>query len=708
MFLYEWKKMLVYRRGLWMIALLLLAELFGVLLFTKPYDRVLEENRSVYDRYLEQVDGSLTQDKRVYLEGEMLRLSTAHENLEKLKQQYYAGSLSDVEYRQRFDLLSPEAADYTGFSKLYNQYVYVREEENRSFLYTGGWEVLLTDHEPDYLYMLLLIFLLSPVFCQEYSTQMDKLILTQKKSGCGIWRIKVLAAVSVTVILTAVLQIYDVVYCAVRFGLPHWEYSLQSVMSFGGTQKELTLGQAFWLQFLVKEFGYIYTAILILFLSVCLKKYSLSLMAGIAILPLPFLTANSADAFMRIPGPWALTIGSGYLKGSIVHLNHQTGESILAFSEVTWRELQLVLVYSAIIAGLMLFMIWRNNSNRLRKALRGAKVAVVLCGVFLILTGCDSTKEAELCYNTHTSDSYVRGDFVVLSDMFNTFLIDTAAGKCFSFPPDAFTQETAFSTGSIYGVGDKLYYIKTTASSEGSGVSAQQQHVLMELDLCSLQEKAYYQWNTQNKWFFGLLDRESMEASPNMISDFFLHGDYLYYVDGADSGLYRMNCLTGASEAYLTRQNTANIAYDGQSIYYTDGYNRLVRQHIDSGKLTVYDEVTAYDFLLTPDGIYFLNFRDGRRLYFWDEAAGETVKISDTPGYSVYWDKDFLWLFTQDGHDLLRLDHDGGNELLIPGDITNWGAWTVPHNSRYLYWVDYETNQVYSVNKETLKCALLE
>lgn len=36
---YEWKKLLRYRRGGWIVLVLLIAELASILLFTRPFDR---------------------------------------------------------------------------------------------------------------------------------------------------------------------------------------------------------------------------------------------------------------------------------------------------------------------------------------------------------------------------------------------------------------------------------------------------------------------------------------------------------------------------------------------------------------------------------------------------------------------------------------------------------------------------------------------
>lgn len=185
---YEWKRLLLGRRGGLLIVLLLAVELTSTVLFTKPYNAVLEENRAVYDEYLAQVKGPLTPEKREYLENTMTSLNDAHVEAEQLKEDYFCGRISQEDYQTRWEALSPVAQRYVGFTELYSQYIFVREAPERSFLYTGGWEVLLTEHEPDYLFLLALVLLLTPIYCEEYGCAMHSLRLTLKKAPHGgIW-----------------------------------------------------------------------------------------------------------------------------------------------------------------------------------------------------------------------------------------------------------------------------------------------------------------------------------------------------------------------------------------------------------------------------------------------------------------------------------------------------------------------------------------
>ena len=681
MFLYEWKKSLLYRKGLLLIAVFLIAELLSLFLFTKPYDKDLEANRTVYDRYLQQVEGPLTPENRAWLEEQMLRLDTANIKLEQLKSDYYTGAMDETEFREKFDLLAAENDDYPGFSKLYTQYIYVRETDQRFFLYTGGWEVLLGDWEPDYLFLLLLIFLLTPIFCQEYGNQMDQILLTQRKSAKYIWQTKVAMALMVTAILTAVLQLFDLAYCAFRFGLPHWSYSLQSLYSFGSVQKELTLWQAFLLQFALKEFGYLYVALLLLCISVVVKKYAHALMAGIVLLPIPFLTVNSNATFLRIPGPWALTIGSIYLGG---------GEN-----EVTWNQLGLILAASAAVCLVLILCIHLKNINHHVKR-KPAKVMAGMLALVLLLSGCGNRTEAVI-YNSSTSGCYESDTHIyMVTGSGIALLIDKQTGEASTFPTDAFQNETVAVNRGFYYEDGEVYYLKTNRQYRSSNAAGPvDNYSLVALNVDTLAERTVYCWNLSSNWFFGLLDRESQEPNPFGICTFFLHGNNLYY--DQNSVFYVMDLQNGKYEEYLTLPGGAYFAYDGNHLYYPDRYNRLVKHDLDTREEEVMEDVVASKFAVMEEGIYFLNIRDHNTLYYWDEAEQTVTKLDDTQSHAIYADENYCWINSLDG--FFRVNKDGSDKrkLDCPGFLCGFSS----ESALYLY--EYETDAIYAVDKETLE-----
>lgn len=691
MFRYEWKKLLFYRKGLVLILVFLLAQLLGILLTTKPYDKELEANRAVYDSYLAHVEGPLTPQNRQWLEDEMLRLNTANMKLEQLKNNYYSGKISEEQFREKFDALAAENADYPGFSKLYTQYIYVRETPQRYFLYTGGWEVLFGDQEPDYLYLLLLIFLITPIFCQEYSNQMDQILLTQKRSAKYQWQTKVGIALLATAALTAILQVFELGYCAIRFGLPHWDYSLQSLYSFGTVQKEMTLWQAFALQFALKELGYLYVTLMLLCISVLVKKYALALMAGIVILPIPFLTVNTNMAFLNLPGPWALTIGSIYLNGDGTRLIGNAYEKV---REVSWGELSQVIALAGLICFAMLLCIRHKNTNyHVRK--RHAKALPAVLAVMLLLTGCGKEKE-DIHYNSKRANCFESDRYVIFEAFLNDpIMLDKQTGAYYDFPMDAFQGDTAASDGYLYYEDGTLYYMKAEQQYlNSSSESAANHYALVALDLKTMKETVVYRWNQMPQWFFGLLDKDSVEPGPHYVNAFFLHDGDLYFDYNGE--LYVMDLQSGRYELYIDPPNSTNLAYDGTNIYYTDSYNRLVIQNIATGNTQALEQVVAKDFVLTPEGIYFLNIQDNSTLYHWDGESEASNKLDDTKAFDLYWDESYCWVDTMDG--LYRLNHDGSNKTKVecPGFvccITTGSA---------MYMIDFETEIIYCVDKDTL------
>ncbi len=628
----ELKKLL--RRGGWLlVAGLLLAEALAQL-FTVPYDQELESNRAAYDWYMAQVEGPLTAEKRRYLDEEMARLELNRVRMENLKSDFYEDKISEAEFHEKFEEYAPVEAVYAGFTKLFAQYIFVREDPARYFLYPGGWEVLLTDWKPDLLLLLVLVILLTPVFCEEYACGMDQLLLTQKVSAPWAVSAKVAAAMLVTASLTAILQLCDLAYSALVFGIPHGDYSLCSLMSFGGTTGNLTLWQAFWLQFGLKELGYLYAATLILFLSVLLKKVSLTMMAGITLLILPHLAVQSVEKLLALPGPWALAVGSVYLQ-----------------SDPAQALISAVALWSVgIILGMLLVIQIRNANHQLRW-----KPLLLLGCTALLLTGCGEKTEPQICFNSVSARTYETDRYRVEmhcsegEENPGFVLLDKATEERIPFPLDALEGQTVSCGWNFYGEGDDLYYIKTTTAYTTPLADAYcaSYDALMKLNLNTLEEEILYRWNGDPTWFFGLLDRPSWEPQVNQM--LFLHKGKLYYDDNGT--VCRMDLAIGTWEVFSENRGSVDVAYDGTYFYFLDSYNRLNRQDLNTDEIQVVENVVADKFLLTPKGVFFLNKQDGKTLYLWEPDSGNTRKICDITAMYMKWQDGALHLTTWEGQE---------------------------------------------------------
>lgn len=686
---YELKKILFYRRGLWLVMAVLAAEIAGMLFFTKPYDPILEENREVYERYLSQVEGALTEEKRTLIEETMEELSENRKQLDALETSFYIGEIPEEKFRPEFQQRSAVDADYIGFSKLYSQYIYVREDSCRSFLYTGGWEILLGTQNPSYLLLLLIVFLTAPIFCQEYASQMDMILLTQKKSGRDSWKAKTAAIFMLIGTIVTVWELCRLFYCASRFGLPDWNYSLQSVFSFCGTAKKMPLWAAWLLQLVLKQLGYLSCAAWVMFFSVLFRKYSATLMAGIVFLILPFLTVNVNVVFLRIPGPWAFTIGSIYLNSPSFYTGSRAifDPMLAEFRELNWGELVLQIALAVgVLLALMRFV--RKKSTNFH--FHGGKkiMSAVLCGLLVLsMAGCGTNSKQPILYNSCLAQHFENDDIRIWSDpaTMECQFIDQKTGKEYPFPLDVQLDEIdRYESYSFFERDGQLYYFLPG------------EQTLMKLDLKTLNQKAVRSWDRPYRWFFGLLPMPQTEETSFFIT-FFLHGSTLY---GEQNGeMFRKNLKTGKTEP-LTYVNTIpNYAYDGENLLYSDQYSRLVVENLDSGQSVTNENVVASFFLLAPEGVYFLNKQAHEALCLWD---GETVQMLDqtSDGLRIFRDEDYLWLETRTNR-LIRLNHDGTGrrELKLPGFLSYVG------NGDCLYydiWSE-EGSARFQVEKDTLK-----
>lgn len=566
-----------------------------------------------------------------------------------------------------------------------------------NFSIPAAGETLLGNKSPDYLLWLALIFLLAPLFCQEYGCQMDQLLLTQKESAAKGWKAKLLVALALTAGLTALIQGFQVANCALRFGLPHWNYSLHSLVSFGTVGKSMALWQALALQFSLKELGYLYGCLVILALSVLTKKYALTLMGSLVLLPLPFLT-TSAKYFLRLPAPWALSIGTLYLSGDDFEFYARVPR---VFPEVSWKELGLLMAGSVVICLLLIAVLWMRNRNyhvRRKKARR--LPSAVCCRCCFWAAG---SKRSPSFTTLSTTTGPLRNVTRVVEHSFQQFsLYDRGNRPRFRpSPPGAFADNGQTALGFFYLDGNTLYSLsQSTWHERFYRESYDRATALTALDLNTLEERTVYQWNDGSKRFFGLLDRSYSETDPTFGYPFFLYGNTMYFQQ--DELLKTTDLLTGRTETIMDLSSAANFAFDGERLYYLDAYNRLTLRTLSNGSTEALETVIARDFRLTEQGVYFLNIRDKNTLYFWDPEDGSIQKLDDHQDcYSLHYDEKYCWVESMEGLYRVCLDTGESVQVTVPGYAS------IITSGDLMLSEDYENGVLYRIDKDTLEVTVL-
>lgn len=342
-FLFEYRKMMYYRKGFWCIVLFLIISLFGLMITEQPQNLEMEKYWDGYSYYLEHVAGPYSSENAAYIENEAQKIAEASKLRESLMDSYYDSEITLHEFEQQFSEQEAVLQYQQGFEVLYDQYLYVCENpENRSFLPTNGWSGLFEQNVFPFLLFLTLLILIVPVFCSEIGNQMDMLICTTREGKKTILSQMILAG-GAAILLCLLDGILRFLFFQVKYGLPYGDAPLQSISYFGDYAGEVSLMAGYWNIVLLCCVGGFVLSVFILFLSILVRKYALTLLITASVTLLPYLALTS-NQIHHLPHPLAFLMPVDLFKGTAISSDPMTGEEVIIFQEISRTELHVLIV----------------------------------------------------------------------------------------------------------------------------------------------------------------------------------------------------------------------------------------------------------------------------------------------------------------------------------------------------------------------------
>lgn len=275
LFLYEWKKLLFYQKG-WLVILVALGlRLCAWVLTDAPAYAQIELYRDAYLDSIEGVEGKLNEEKTAAIESDAARTAAAEDELKQTYLELYAGTISEAECGEKVRELSALADRYRGMNALYEQYLYARQDaENRYLLYPNGWAALLRTGTPDFILLGALFWLIVPLYCRDYGCGMDVLIRTTAEGSRHYARSKFSAALLLAILLRLLFCMAHLGFCAVKYGLTHADYPLQSLEAYADTTGAVSLGGAFLRLTLQRLSGTVLLAALLCLAAAWTRRYA--------------------------------------------------------------------------------------------------------------------------------------------------------------------------------------------------------------------------------------------------------------------------------------------------------------------------------------------------------------------------------------------------------------------------------------------------
>ena len=669
LFRFEWEKMMLRQRGLLILVVYFILQLAFLVVTDAPYHEERITFGEQYQKYLEQVRGKYTKEKGDFLEREAEKIGGAAERIVSVRQDYYGGKISEKEYERERQEISEILKNKNGFEALYQQYLYVCEGKgNHYFLDDNGWSGLLSDNHPDFLLILALVLLVTPVLCREYETQMDVLMLTSRQ-GRESRRAKVLLSLAVSLLMGLGSSLMELAFYSVKYGLPDGSFPLQSVEYFGNS----TAAFSFWQTWLagtgMKILGCLLLVMEILFFSSLVKKVALTVLAVIASAVLPYLGLNSS-ALLRLPLPVSFLMGVDFWKGSQYQADEVSGKDVLVYREVTGREMIILLAVAMAILVIFAVAVALRNRNQYdgvgKKSLSaraGILLALLMAGSSLVLVGCSGHGEMEqggaVCYNVKTAEEY-RDDSLCVSFPENGGIpiLSEENGveeELVKSPMLAMGKGAGGSAEikGIFGDGSAIYYMKEETERQMNRVGryhsdvatvsivrmdqkSHQEEVIFEKDVSSGKSVLGIEYAVNNRWEF-----------LSACGRFFLNDSYLFFLDSEN----RIRQVDRKTEeiTFPDIQWNDNIGFDGEKIYFQNEAGMLCAYCIEEGKIEQYEKVVMSSFYLQGNYIYYVNCLDQDKLYRFGLQRKETEKIVDCSAIYVT-SKDGGLIYTEKGN----------------------------------------------------------
>lgn len=646
----EFKKLFISNKMLLLFVAVIILSLFtrlGANVYPVFSD---ESNQQFYKSFMEKLSGEYTDEKGhlvADLQAEYNNISTSFSQLEK---EYSEGEITSEEYMKRLSELSELSSQGNVVEYLASCDKYVREDTvNHYFVDYTGWGQLFQTYGFDFLLLIFTLIISVVSIAVEQNSDMITINSVCVKGRRTLGKSKVLVVLSSVAVVTVIVGIIHYVVYASKYNLFGFDYPLQSVKSFSGATKNLTLGQAYIALVITKIVGYCSFSAFAMFFAVLFKKAVPAMTFSLATVLVPMYILNSStEGQLRylLPMPVGAMMSTGYINGT---------QKMDIGKEYIFREVstpQMIIVFSILI--LVSFLMLAFTSRRLSGKrfyvphLKKPMFAVLSTVMIFSLCSCSSGVDFE-----EASDNYI-----IIAD---TNLIYSKSEKMI-ISVDELPTDTPNTVGFISG--------DTAVIKNKNTVS------LLDLKTFDKSEIAVLGKNYELDGFLGMedlvpsLSGVSIDLTAQNLEN--LVGGYenkLYF--SSRNGITSYNVSDGTSEKLIDGKNILNFQIkNGNAFYINSG--KLMKMNLKSKKEELLSENNTEAFAVGNEDIYYINLLDNSYVY----SVNDNKTIFEKPCSSICFNGNTLVCVTDEGVYLVcekgaKKIKETENEIFITADEEN-------------------------------------
>ena len=616
---YELYKLFVKRRA-WLLILIFMA-LRLITVFLQPnyvMDYRMEMYHDTYMEHMKVLEGKLNDDKAAYIAeqnrkiNELLKQDTSVEA-------YVSGEITEEEFNERYRQRNTGYQQQDAFEVINEQYQNVLQDpEHVYFIYSNGWTGLIGNEDLDFVLLILLMLLIVPMICNEFSTDMYPILRTTPNGGARLFVSK-FAIGMITAVLSAVLLFaVEVIYFAAACGLPGGTFPLQSLAPFANSPYQISIYGAAALTLANHCFGAMFMAALLMCLSALFRRSLSAIFIGTTCVLLPFILFSESIMKYVFPTPLGFLLSCGFLKGyfPVTPFSSQF-VTITPKQYITTVCISLGLMLILLLIGMIAF---GGKKIRIKKTF-----APVLCITFVFLTGCSNKSPApDFSGFVYDKWSYqpANEEFSVVRDENNVACISyTNSDELVPLIHDCFTDRTDLNLASMTFVdGETVYYLNQYQNYH---------YEIIALDTRDFSERSVHEveWsdNTEEMdMLFGLgfyLPKKMQQ--DEVVDSFFVHDDQLFL--SKSNGIYWYD-LNSDRQICIYDKTADNLAFTCGSVYYTDETLDVYRYDIKTRSAAKLPIGKTERFYAVENGLYCKDLLDGE-FYFVNADGSQKERI---------------------------------------------------------------------------------
>lgn len=618
---YEFYKLFIKRKA-WLLILIFMG-LRLITVFLQPNyvrDYKMEMYRESYMQHMEVLEGKLNDEKAAYISEQNSKIQELL-NQDTSVEAYISGEISEEEFNERYRQRNTGYQRQTEFEVINERYRSVLNNPDRVyFIYSNGWTALIGNENLDFVLLILLMLLIVPMICNEFSTDMYPILRTTPNGGVRLFASK-FAVGMITAVLCAILFFAEeCIYFAAMFGLPNGSFPLQSLAPFESSPYQISIFGAAALTLVNRCFGAIFMTTLLLCLSAVLRRSLSAIFLGTISILLPFVLFSQSTMKYLFPTPLGFLLSSGFLRSTY---------AVTPFSSqiVTITPKQYVTA-ACVSVGIILLLFLVGMCAFTGKIIPKRRKAVIclLLSISVFMTGC-TEKSSEPNFSNFVYDKWtyqpVTEDFSVVRDENNAACLSYQNSDVYTpLIRDCFTDTSDFGLAVLTFIdGETVYYLNQYSSFH---------YEILALNTNDFSERSVHEveWSDnieEMDMLFGLGFYLPKKMQQNeMVDSFFVHDNQLFL--SKSSGIYWYD-LDSDSQICIYDEKAENLAFTCGSVYYMDEVLDVYRYDIQTKSTAKLPIGKTERFYAVEEGLYCKDLLDGK--FYYVNPDGSQKELSD-------------------------------------------------------------------------------